>query len=303
MKPTPPHPRHEEIRFTQNFLHSPALVARLVALAGLKRGDTVLEAGPGKGIITRKLAEAVGSEGKVIAVELDSGLAEKLRAALGDLTQVGIETLDILRFRLADLPRGYKVFANVPFNITSALLEMLLNPASGPEQAHLILQRETLIGSNEQGTNAETFKSLMIKPVYRIETAYTFARSDFSPQPSVETALFAFTKREPPLVDPARYGLYKDFLAVVSKDRFGEGAWRRLFSTAQLRTLEERAGFAAARGLKSQTAEAMAAAFQLFAAGSAAKTGAVNGAMAALRDEQERREHINRAGGHRRPKR
>lgn len=296
-----PQPRHDEVRFTQNFLHSPALVDRIVKLADLKAGTTVLEIGPGKGIITKRLAEAVGTTGKVVAVELDAGLATRLVEQFRPMPQVTILTADILEVDLTTLPTNYAVFSNVPFNITSALLEMLLRPVHGPAQAHLILQREALIGATEYGAQTETFKSMMIAPLYALTVAHTFQKSDFAPQPSVDTALFAFEKRPTPLIDPARYDLYKDFLAAASKDRVGEGIWRKLFSLTQLNALAAQAGLVIGRGLKSQQIAAMIAAFMVFSRDNRPKHGAVTGAMGALREEQTRRESINRTGGHRRP--
>ncbi|GEM_PF-1511871 len=296
----PPPRRNDDLRFTQNFLHNPNLVDRIVRLAGLRDGDTVLEIGPGKGIITRRLAEAVGAEGHVIAVELDASLAETLALLLRPMTQVEIINGDILRFPLADLPEDYVVFSNIPFNITSDLLEYLFDPAINPAQAHLILQKDSLVALNEQGEDVETFKSLMIHPLYEVEVAHPFLKSDFIPQPGVVTALFAFTRRSNPLIAPADYALYKDFLAMASKDRVGEGVWRKLFSKLQLAKLTDGTGLVAGRGLKSQSAEAMLGAFGAFTHEGRSRHELVNGAMAALREEQARRDGLNRAGGHRR---
>lgn len=298
--PRPPAARPDELRFTQNFLHSPALVERIVTLAQLSPGSPVLEIGPGKGIITRRLAAVLGRDGQVIAVELDKRLADTLRQQLADLPQVRVINADMLQFPLSDLPAGYAVFANVPFNITSPLLEHLFQPLTGPAQAHLILQTDALTGTLENGAPAETFKSLMLKPFYQLAVAHRFASSDFAPQPAVDTALFAFSRRAVPLLDPAQYPLYKDFLAFVSKDRAGEGNWRKVFSKLQLQKLVEQHGLIDGRGLKSQSVEALTGAFAVFSRGDRARHGLVTGAMAALREEQQRREQINRAGGHRR---
>jgi len=296
----PPLNRRDELRFTQNFLHSPALVGQIVGLADLQHGDTVLEIGPGKGIITRQLAEAVGAEGRVVAVELDGRLATALAESLHTTPQVEVVTMDILRFPLHELPENYVVFSNIPFNITSDLLEYLFDPAVNPAQAHLILQQDSMIGVTERGATAETFKSMMIHPLYRVELAHPFAKSDFIPPPGVETGLFAFSRRATPLIDPADYDLYKDFLALVSKDRVGEGLWRKLFSKVQMDKLTETAGLVSGRGLKSQSAAGIIAAFEIFTREGRSRQDLARGAMAALRDEQARREDINRAGGHRR---
>src|SRR5438045_1287215 len=81
-KPRPYHatashkPPRPSIRFAQNFLRDPNLVAQIVSQAGLDENDVVYEIGPGQGIITRQLAEVCA---KVIAIEVDRQLFEKLK--------------------------------------------------------------------------------------------------------------------------------------------------------------------------------------------------------------------------------
>lgn len=283
------------LRYTQNFLKSRKLVEKIVRLAEIKSGMTVLEIGPGKGIITRVLAKAVGENGRVVAVELDGRLSAELQKSFHTSPSIQIVHQNILKFDLAMLGERYHIVSNIPFNITSDLLTFLLNPTSGAATAHLILQRDTLIGTNKGGHDTETFKSLLIKPLYTIEAVHQFARTDFTPKPTVETALFAFERRAEPLV--AQYDLYADFLAFVSKDRVGEGAWRKLFSKRQLAaqsTLQQ------GRGLKSQSLTGVLAAFADL---HTAKQKIVRGAMRQLREEQKRHTKINRAGGHHRSKR
>jgi hypothetical protein len=183
------------------------------------------------------------------------------------------------------------------------LLEYLFDASVGPSSAHLILQTDTLLGAGERGLILETFKSLLIKPLYTIAVQHSFKRSDFSPSPNVDTALFRFERRQSPLIDPVQYDLYKDFLAFISKDRVGEGVWLRVFSRGQLQKQAKQAGLILGRGIKMQSIGAIIAVFKMFAMGDKAKHVIVNGAMAALRTEQTRREQINRAGGHRRPPR
>ncbi|PJF21044.1 MAG: 16S rRNA (adenine(1518)-N(6)/adenine(1519)-N(6))-dimethyltransferase RsmA, partial [Phototrophicales bacterium] len=113
-----------DIRYTQNFLHNPQLVKHIVDLAQL--ADIVLEIGPGEGIITRELVKRVKH---VVAVELDAKLAQQLR----DIPGVQVVQGDILQYDLTNLSAGYSVFSNVPFNITSDLLEYILNPQTGPQ--------------------------------------------------------------------------------------------------------------------------------------------------------------------------
>lgn len=290
----------DQLRFSQNFLHSKALVKTIVALAQIPHGGTVLEIGPGKGIITQCLAEAVGADGRVVAVELDHALSVRLREQFSTTPQVHIHHADILQFDLNTLGENYQVFSNVPFNVTSEVLDSLFTQMHSPRRAHLILQVDALISRSEYG-DGETLKSLMLHPRYHVAAVRAFARTDFTPQPSVETALFAFERRAVPLIDDADYALYKDFLAFVSKDRVGEGVWRKVLGKNQLELLAREHGLVPARGLKSQQVGAMVAAFQQVRK-DPAKLGVVRGAMLALRQEQARRESINQAGGHHRSK-
>lgn len=286
-----------ELHYTQNFLKSRKLVEKIVQIAAIERGMTVLEVGPGKGIITRELAKRVGMTGRVVAVELDGRLSAEIRQKFQSTPQIEIVNQDILQFNLSTLSQPYHIVSNIPFNITSDLLSHLLNLTTGATSAHLILQRDTLIGTNKVGAETETFKSLLIKPLYEIAAVHTFVRSDFSPQPSVETALFAFKRRAEGLVSAEKYPLYADFLAFISKDRVGEGAWRKLFSKRQLAQLTN---LQHGRGLKSQSLTGILAAFDQLPT---AKQPVITGAMHQLRTEQQRREKINRAGGHHRSKR
>ncbi|MCA9982540.1 MAG: hypothetical protein KDD89_17005, partial [Anaerolineales bacterium] len=199
----------------------------------------------------------------------------------------------ILRFDLSTLGEPYAVFANAPFNITSELLTHLFRPTGGPAVAHLILQTEALIGRNKAGIPVETFKSLLIKPLYEVTAVYHFSRSDFRPQPSVDTALFRFVRRTAPTVKPAHYDLYQDFLSFVAQDRVGEGAWLKLFSKKQLQLMTSRTELVPNRGLKSQSFTAVVAAFETFVAFCGPKHAVVKDSMSQLRHTQQQTQRHN----------
>lgn len=292
-------PTDKTLRDSQNFLHNTTLVQKIVNLAYIPSASTILEIGAGEGIITRQLAKTVGEDGHVIALELDQRLADKLRRQWHDIPQIEIINADILKFDLNTLGE-YHAFANVPFNITSQLLEYLFQPQHAPINAHLILQRDTLLGTDKRGHSTETLKSLMIAPFYEISVAHSFKRTDYTPPPSVDTALFAFIKRPSPLIKASDYTLYKDFLAYVSKDRVGEGVWKRAFSKKQLSRLTTQTDLIVGRGLKAQSMSAIIDTFHVFLTLNQSKHHIVKGAMGKLREEQNRREQLNHIGGHHR---
>ena len=127
----------------QNFLEDPAILQRIVDAAELTPDDSVLEIGPGLGTLTRLLAT---SAGRVVAVELDERLAAILPEVLADCPNVEIIHGDILALDPAALfPERrpvYKVVANLPYYITSAVLRHLLESPARPRLMVLTLQRE-----------------------------------------------------------------------------------------------------------------------------------------------------------------
>jgi len=142
----------------QNFLVDEQHLDRVVAAADLTADDTVLEIGPGLGALTRRLAAKAG---RVIAVELDDRLITVLRAQFATQPHVSIVHGDILKLDPVDLlaeaalvnraqgapakiknPSTYKVVANLPYYITSAVIRHLLEASVSPRLAVLMVQKE-----------------------------------------------------------------------------------------------------------------------------------------------------------------
>jgi len=129
-------------RLGQNFLVDETALAKVAAAAELGPDDTVLEIGAGLGSLTRHLAEAAG---RVVAVEIDPGLFPALQETLKGYDQVELIQGDILRIDLASQLRlldGYKVVANIPYYITSAVIRHLLEASARPRLIVLTVQRE-----------------------------------------------------------------------------------------------------------------------------------------------------------------
>ena len=124
----------------QNWLVDESALARIAAAAELTPQDTALEIGPGLGSLTRHLAEQAG---RVVAVELDANLIPPLQRVLAGYANVTILQGDILQCDLSALvPSGYKVAANLPYYITSAVIRHLLEASVRPALIVLTLQLE-----------------------------------------------------------------------------------------------------------------------------------------------------------------
>jgi 16S rRNA (adenine1518-N6/adenine1519-N6)-dimethyltransferase len=131
----------------QNFLIDEHALAQIVAKAGITRDDVVLEIGPGLGSLTRHLAEAARH---VIAVEIDQSLLPPLQAVIAEYPNVSIVHGDILQIDptavlshyLTNEPPRYKVVANIPYYITSAIIRHLLEAPIKPSTIVLTVQQE-----------------------------------------------------------------------------------------------------------------------------------------------------------------
>ncbi len=125
----------------QHWLKDREILDRIVIEADINEGDFVLEIGPGLGTLTSSLLRASGKTGKVLAVEFDPSLARKLPAQFPGKNLTVINT-DFLDFNLNQLPKNYKVAANVPYYITSKIVEKLLTSDNKPSTAALLVQKE-----------------------------------------------------------------------------------------------------------------------------------------------------------------
>ena len=122
----------------QHWLKDRDILAAIAESAELAPDDTVLEIGPGLGTLTSELLRRAG---KVIAVEFDEELAAKLP---GQFPGKNLEVVrsDILSFDLNQLPANYKVVANVPYYITSKIVQLLMTAKNKPSIAVLLVQKE-----------------------------------------------------------------------------------------------------------------------------------------------------------------
>ncbi len=127
-------------RLGQNFLTDPAAMGRIVSAAELTIDDVVVEVGAGPGTLTRRLAEKAG---QIVAVELDPDLVTILSEQIADLHNVRIIQGDILRIPdLGVAHRSYKVVANLPYYITSAVLRHFLGKPPRPTLMVVTVQKE-----------------------------------------------------------------------------------------------------------------------------------------------------------------
>jgi 16S rRNA (adenine1518-N6/adenine1519-N6)-dimethyltransferase len=181
----------------QNFLINPKVAERIATEAGISKKDTVLEIGPGTGNLTKYLLERAK---KVVAVEKDDRLFENLQEKFSKEIKGGLLILiheDILKFDpllISPLAGGekYKIIANIPYNITGAILKKFLTanlPAGGqPESMTLMVQKEVaerILAKDGK----ESLLSISVKAYGTAEILFKVGRGNFYPAPNVDSAV------------------------------------------------------------------------------------------------------------------
>ena len=201
--------RLRRMLFSQNFLHSRKLVAKLLGSSSIGKQDLVLEIGPGKGIITEQLVVAAKH---VIAVEIDSHLHKYLQRKFVQTENLTLYQADFLQFILPSLP--YKVFANIPFSIEGKIIRKLLEAKNPPEETYLVVMKEPAY--RWAASYKENMFSVMHKPWFEFSIYHHFRRTDFSPRPSVDTVMLRFTRRKTPLLPSKERKNIKNLLRSAS---------------------------------------------------------------------------------------
>lgn len=195
-------------RMGQNFLVDRGVLAEIVEAAGVQPGQTVIEVGPGLGILTAALADAVGPSGRVIAVELDKRLAEYLHTAFAGST-VRIVQSDILRTTpeelVSDAP--YVVVANLPYQITSAAFRHFLEATHSPSRMTVLVQRE--VAQRIVATPPDmSILAVAVQFFARPEIALSVPPEAFVPRPTVQSAALTLDVHPPPLPRPRWTGFF-----------------------------------------------------------------------------------------------
>ena len=181
----------------QHFLVDRNILGVIDRLAELDADDTVLEVGPGLGVLTTYLADRVRL---VHAVELDRGLEPHLRRELAGRSNVLLHLGDALRLDLAALePPAHKLVANLPYGIATPLVAESLDGLPALERWCVMVQRE--VGERffaTPSTKAYGAVSVLLQLAARRTGSHAVARTAFAPRPNVDSMIVAFTRIELP---------------------------------------------------------------------------------------------------------
>jgi 16S rRNA (adenine1518-N6/adenine1519-N6)-dimethyltransferase len=182
----------------QHFLSDPRILSRIADALGPVNDTTVVEIGAGRGALTDQLRERAR---RVIAVEVDPLLVERLRARYAGDERVSIVEGDILRMSLGELAGGeYALVGNVPYYITTPIVFHALERPR-PAHAVFLVQREVAERMTAAPGSAE-YGALTVNlhVVARVESLFAVPAGAFHPPPKVQSAVVRVEPLEHPLV-------------------------------------------------------------------------------------------------------
>ncbi|MEI6040076.1 MAG: 16S rRNA (adenine(1518)-N(6)/adenine(1519)-N(6))-dimethyltransferase RsmA [Candidatus Berkelbacteria bacterium] len=176
----------------QNFLINEEIADRIIEAANLSKEDTVVEVGPGLGVLTSRLSRVAG---EVLAIEKDFDLIDKLRRGMGQKNLKLIHQ-DALWFDLGLLDK-YKVVANIPYNITSPLIRKFIEQEPRPELLVLMVQKEVAERiCAKPGDSSRGLLTLIVEFYAEAEILFEVNRKEFLPAPKVDSAVIKITPKK-----------------------------------------------------------------------------------------------------------
>lgn len=184
-------------RFGQNFLINEGVIEKIIDALAPSHDETIVEIGPGRGALTKRLLDQAG---QLIAIEFDQRLIPLLEVEFAVRTNFILVSQDALEVNFCEVirpARQARVVANLPYNISTAILQRLIEQRSCVTELVLMLQREVVeritapAGSKERG-----YLSVLVEAYYTTEKLFDVAPGSFRPVPKVWSSVVRLRSKE-----------------------------------------------------------------------------------------------------------
>jgi 16S rRNA A1518/A1519 N6-dimethyltransferase RsmA/KsgA/DIM1 with predicted DNA glycosylase/AP lyase activity len=220
-----------DIKYSQNFYKNNEILSELVKSANFSSEDIILDIGAGNGIITGELIKYTG---KVIAYELDTALYDKLKKNFPSLSNTEIRNEDFLT---TELPiENFKIFANIPFALTTDIINKITQTDSLLVEAYLFVQKES--AERFIGVLKNTQISAILSSKFSLSIVEAFDRYDFEPIPNVDIVLLKISRKKNP---EKEFYLYRDFITYIFNQTNSSviKTFKKLFTFNQLKHIKK----------------------------------------------------------------
>lgn len=229
----------------QHFLRDQHILQRIVRCAHVNEHDLILEVGPGRGALTEKL---VTTAGLVVAIELDHTLAAYLREKFSsapfivhqaDITQCDLATcLREAQNQWQFTPAAVRVVANLPYNMSTPILEYLIQNRDLFTDFTLMLQREVVERiTSPPGNKTYGYFSVFVQAYCTTQYLFDVPPQAFFPPPKVWSSVIKLTPRATPLVVPENNSTFRKIISVAFSQR-RKMIGKTLLAIANRETLE-----------------------------------------------------------------
>lgn len=194
--------------YSQYFLQDKNFVSELIGHSNIRKRDHVIDIGAGSGIISASLSKKTG---RVTAIEYEKDAVMKLQQHMQRYQNVEVIQADFMNYTLPTTL--YKIFANIPFHLSSPILTRLTESPNPPRSIYLIVQKQ--FARKLLVERDDTFKSMLgtkIGPLYAAKIKRPLRKTDFWPHPNVDTVLLELKLRETPLLPTQQLAAYRTFV-------------------------------------------------------------------------------------------
>lgn len=178
-------------KFGQNFLIDLNTIKKIVDTTHIDKETCVIEVGPGIGALSEQLGYYAGH---VVCYEIDTRLEDVLKESLGEFENIEVIYQDFLTVDLKNVVNDFKkkyprvcIVANLPYYITSDILEHIITSGAQLSSIHAMVQKEVAIKLTDQ--NYHSPLTFMIQSVGDIHLDMTVSKNVFSPAPHVDSAI------------------------------------------------------------------------------------------------------------------
>jgi len=220
-----------DIKYSQNLYTNKEKLKEIIKLSEINFSDIVLDIGAGTGTITEELS---GYAKQVIAYELDQKYSRELEEKFNNSSNIILKNENFLNI---ELPRKeFKIFSNIPFFITTDIINKITDVNSKLEEAFLFVQKESAerFAGEPKNTQIATILSFM----YEIKIREKFQKKDFKPMPNVDIVLLNIRRKD---FNKKDFQLYRDFITYIFNQMNYSvlDTFKKLFTYKQLKYINQ----------------------------------------------------------------